>query len=266
MVKRIILILLVLIVAAGAVLAALPKKQPEIVAKPEESFWEEAAPMTGEAYFPSEENWTYHYTYRYPELAGDGNAAILVNEAYRNALDEMLNLVLPMFANASEMLYDGHNEIVSDYQVTCHTDQLYSVLQTRSQTMGEETMLTLEAQVFALDGPYQGEPLTLRGTVGEWVGESSDQIAAAVLPELYAAFQELQAEGIVNPVWTQEDFETEFSPMAQFYANQEGSVVFFLPPMLLTTPSFDVPTWTYSPERLHELTLQLPENWEDDLY
>ena len=80
-------IFMVIIIAAGVIVAALPKQQPEIVAKPEETFWTEAAPMTGEAYFPSEENWTYHYVYRYPELAGEETAAILVNEAYRNALD-----------------------------------------------------------------------------------------------------------------------------------------------------------------------------------
>ena len=54
-----------------------------------------------------------------------------------------------------------------------------------------------------MSGDYPGETLTLRGVV--MVGESSDQIAAAVLPALYAEFVRLQEEGVCRAEITEED-------------------------------------------------------------
>ena len=128
----------------------------------------------------------------------------------------MLQLVLPMFAEEPAMRYDGRNEVRHDFIVTCNNDRFLSILQQKAQSRGEAgTLLTLEAQVFDLAGEYLGEPLTLRGLTlrdGEYLGESSDQLAAAVLPGLYAEFQRLQAEGnVARPEITRAEFEQDFS-------------------------------------------------------
>ena len=44
----------------------------------------------GEAYFPDEKSWTYHFTYAYPHLTGEDYASLLIDETYAMALDEML--------------------------------------------------------------------------------------------------------------------------------------------------------------------------------
>lgn len=206
----------------------------------------------GEEWFPGEADWTYHFVYAYPHLEAeeDDLAAAMVNDTYQMVLEEMLYVVLPMFANAAGA--GTHTEVRHDFTVTCNNGQFLSVLQQRAQhdDQGQET-LTLESQVFDMAGEYLGETLTLRGLV--MVGESSDQLAAAVMPLMYAEFGKLQAQGVCRKEISREEFETEFSPMLHFYADEKGNAVFFFPPALLTEPSFDVPVFPFTPQELESL-------------
>ena len=123
-------------------------------------------PLAGEAYFPGEKNWVYHFTYAYPQVVGDDYTAALINDTYQMALDEMIQLVLPMFANAPDMRFDGKNEVKHDYEIMCNDGRLLSILQFRSQTMGADGVrYTLEPLTFDVSGIYAGETLTLRGVV-----------------------------------------------------------------------------------------------------
>ncbi|MBE5787019.1 MAG: hypothetical protein E7324_05710 [Clostridiales bacterium] len=206
----------------------------------------------GEAYFPSEKNWTYHFTYAYPRLSGEDYASAAVNDTYQMALDEMLQLVLPMFSHEESMIFDGKNEVIHDFTVTCNNGRFLSILQSRSQTMGEGKInLALEGLVFDMAGEYLGETLTLRGLV--MVGDSSGQIGEAVSAVLYKEFVRLQGEGVCRADIDEEIFHLEFDPTRDFYADEAGNAVFFFPPVLLETLSFDVPTFTYTPQELEAL-------------
>ena len=220
----------------------------------------------GEMYFPDEQNWVYHFTYAYPQIVGDDYTAALINDTYQMALDEMTRLVLPMFANAPDMRFDGKNEVSHDFLVTCNNDRLLSIVQLRSQEMGEETVYSLEPLTFDVSGMYAGETLTLRGVIliqasvdpeqledvrvedypeiahiigvrctvdgTEYVkGGSSAAIADALLPALYQRFLE-DGDGIRDNL-TLEDFEIEFSASRDFSADEEGNLVFYFPPMLM---------------------------------
>lgn len=216
----------------------------------------------GEAYFPSEKDWTYHFTYAYPHLTGEDYASAAINDTYQMALDEMLQLVLPMFAHEKDMLFDGKNEVNHDFSVTCNNGKFLSILQKRSQTKGEEGIqYTLEAQVFDVAGEYIGETLTLRGVV--MVGDSSAQISDAVTPVLYEEFKKLQQEGICRPEVTEEEFQWEFAATRDYYADENGNAVFFFSPMLLVEPSFDVPIFVFTPAELTELVEALPKEMEE---
>lgn len=208
--------------------------------------------LEGEAYFPSESDWTYHFTYTYPHLTGEDYASLAVNDTYEMALDEMLQLVLPMFANEPDMLFDGRNEVVHDFAVTCNNGRFLSIVQRRSQTMGAEgANLSLEPLVFDMAGEYLGETLTLRGLV--MVGESSAQISEAVSPLLYAEFCKLQEQGVCRADVDEAQFLMDFAPTRDFYADEAGNAVFFFQPVLLAQPSFDVPTFVFSPAELEKL-------------
>ncbi len=231
---------------------------------------------TGEQFYPQEKNWVYHFSYAYPHIAGDDYTAAHINDTYEMALDEWAKLMLPMFANAPDMRYDGKNEVTHDFTVACNNGRVLSILQSRMQTRGESGPLyALEALTFDVGGAYAGESLTLRGVtliqagvdgdlmedaepdmypeVAHIIGGSSDEMAEALLPVMYERFQEQQGAGVIAAHWTREDFEDKFSPTQDFYTDSEGRIVFFFPPELLTAPSFDVPVFSFTPAELDAL-------------
>ena len=230
----------------------------------------------GERFFPDEKAWVYHFTYAYPHIVGEDYTCALINDTYQMAFDELTQLVLPMFANAEDMRFDGRNEVTHDYSVMCNNGRVLSVLERRSQTMGEEGIrYTLEALTFDVGGMYAGETLTLRGValiqagvdasgledvnaqdypaLGNLISGSSGEMGAALIPVLYQEFAHLQEEGVMDPEKTYDDFVMEFSPTRDFYTDENGDLVFFFPPALMAAPSFDAPAFSFSPERLNEL-------------
>ena len=259
MVKRLFAALLALLLIVPAALGELTVEKNE-----------------GEAYFPDEKSWVYHFTYAYPHIAGEDYTAALINDTYQMALDEMTHLVLPMFANAPDMRFDGRNEVVHDFSVMCNDGRLLSVLQRRSQTKGREGVLyALEPLTFDVSGVFAGETLTLRGVAlvqagvdpeeleevlpqdypefSALIGGSSTSLSQALMPLLYLEFTALQDAGTVDQAWTEEDFYAECAPARDFYANDRGEIVFFLPPMLLSAPSFDVPSLAFTPAQLEDI-------------
>lgn len=232
--------------------------------------------QSGEYYFPSEKEWTYHFTYAYPLVQGEDYAAAAINDTYQMALDEMVQLVLPMFANAESMRFDGKNEVRHSFSVGCNDDRLLSILQYRQQTQGEESpVLSIEALTFDMVGDYVGETLTLRGVtlavggvpndlldevmpedcpaLSKIINGSSDLMAKALMPVLYQQFVQLQREGVALAGVEREDFELEFSPQSDYFVDQAGHIVFFFQPSLLTHPSFDVPQFPFTPAELEAL-------------
>ena len=206
----------------------------------------------GDMYFPDQKNWVYHFAYAYPKIAGDDYTAALINDTYQMALDEMTNLVLPMFANTPDMRFDGKNEVKHDFAVACNNDKLLSIVQFRSQSMGDETVYSLEPLTFDVSGMYAGETLTLRGVIliqagvdperledvsaeeypeiAHIIQGSSDSISEALMPVLYDLFRaHPNLEDSEKP--SLEDFEIEFSPSRDFAA-QDGQIAFYYPPML----------------------------------
>ena len=81
----------------------------------------------GEAFFPEEEGWRYHYSYRYPLIEGDSFPAQAVNEYFELALREQTQLVLPMYANDPIMTMDGPQTVSDSYEVMLSDERLFSV-------------------------------------------------------------------------------------------------------------------------------------------
>lgn len=230
----------------------------------------------GDLYFPDKEHWVYHFQYAYPHLLGESYTVALINDTYQMALDEKTNLELPMFANAEEMRYDGHNEMWRDFSVMCNDEKLLSILEMRRQTREEGVeSLYLEALTFDTAGDYAGDTLTLRGVALALAGidsenteEAPEELAARyrgiidgsstlmgekLMPILYAKFCALQESGVLQAQWTEEDFEQEVLPTQDFYVTGAGQIVFFFQPSLMAEPSWEPPSFAYSVDDLEAL-------------
>lgn len=215
-------------------------------------------PAENTEYYPDADEWTYCYRYRVPvlETGMTDLGAMMINETLQMALDEMRELVLPMFASSGDMTQYGPVTICQDYVITCNNDRFFSLLITREEQDDRGSFYTIESEVFDVGGEYLGETLTLRGVV--MVGESSDQLGRAVLPVLYERFVQLQKDGICDPSVTEKSFYQLCSPTLDYYADEEGNAVFFLQPSLMREPSLEVPTFTFTPDELAELCENVP--------
>ncbi len=206
----------------------------------------------GQQTYPEGGEWTYRYTYRYPVLTDDTPAAASVNAWFDVAFREMDDLILPMFASEADMAGDGKSEISQQFAVTCNNDAFFSILLTQTQVLGEQTVVSLSGQVFAMSGEYLGDTLTLRGLLG--VGESSTQIAEAIVADVYKRVQSW--EGALDR-WPDIDrFYEDFDPEIQFYADQDGNAVFFLQPGVLDTAP-DALIFTYTAQEAEALLMPL---------
>ncbi len=227
----------------------------------------------GEAYYPAQDQWRYHFVYAYPIVQGDDYASAAISETYQMALDEVTQLTLPMFA-AEESTAGTRSEVRHDFYVTCNNDRLLSIVQTRSQTGAEGAVLAVEPLVFDVSGVYTAStPITLRGCIlagvsaenaddmtaekypqaAKILAGSSDSIGERVAEKLYPEFLKLQESGVGRADVAAEDFEWEFSPTTSFYVNEDGCVVFFFPPELLAEPSLDVPAFPFTAAQIEDL-------------
>jgi hypothetical protein len=208
--------------------------------------------IQGEQYYPQDEPWTYHYSYRYPFLTGDGLAQEAINDYFRNALNEMTMLVIPMFAADPIMVGDGGNEISQNYEITCNNDDYFSILLTQAQTVDGEARTTLQSAVFAASGEYTGQSLTLRGLVE--VGPSSQALGEAVLQDIWEDIKSQMRD--VSSGWksnlSSDILRAEFYPEVHFYADSMANAVFYLQPGQFRQDGRAV-TYTYTPQRLEEL-------------
>lgn len=211
----------------------------------------------GEAFFPEEEGWRYHYSYRYPLIEGDSFPAQAVNEYFELALREQTQLVLPMYANDPIMTMDGPQTVSDSYEVMLSDERLFSVRLSHRQSLGEAgELLSLSAVTFAVSGDYTGDSLTLRGVCG--VGESSEQIAEAVLGDVWRRIDERIAGGEKGwlPDLSLQRLEEAFYPAAAFWAAPGDQVVFFLQPGEVREDQAVI-TFSYSYGALEEL-IRLP--------
>ena len=206
--------------------------------------------LEGEAFFPEQGEWVYHYRYRVPVILGEGEAEASIRDYYDLALSEMLSLVLPMYAADPDMAGQGKQEITQDYRVTCNDARFFSTLMTQNQTVAGENLTTLRSQVFAVSGDFAGETLTLRGLL--MVGEDSSQLAGLVLEDVYRRIQVMRE---TDTAWLEMDAETlgaYFYPETQFYADEENRAVFYLQPGDLRRDDMVV-TFSYTKDQMQML-------------
>ena len=186
--------------------------------------------LSGEEWYPSRDNWTYHYVYSCPRIVcgEEDPVGLLINDTLQMILVEMRFLALPMFAESPEMTASGPVTVTEEGRVMCNNGRFFSVLTVKCEEKDSVKTWSLESDTFDVSGDYPGETLTLRGVV--MVGESS---CLNVIPTL------------------------------DFYADENGSAVFYFQPALLCEPGEDVPVFAYTPAELEALVGAMPAGEEE---
>ncbi len=209
----------------------------------------------GEEWFPDKQAWTYHYQYRYPALSGEDTVSEAINHYFDLARNEMANLVLPMYAADPIMAGQGGNKVSEQWTVTCNSDELFSALLHRTQTVEGGELHTISSVVFATSGEYAGDTLTLRGVVR--VGDSSQQLAELVLNDIWRQIepQMRQPDSLWLTELSRDSLAEGFFPEEHFYANQHGDAVFYLQPGVFRRDQ-EIVEYVYAPQQLERLLTQ----------
>ena len=205
-----------------------------------------------------EEAPVWEMDYEYPHLEGEDVTAMLINDYYSEAANEMTALILPMLAGTPEAHGASLRQMTQRFRVTCNNGRFFSVLFMTENRVNGESFLSLDSDTFDISGEYAGQILTLRGVV--MVGESSAQLSSCLMPVLYERFADLQEQGIADPELTEEDFYDIVFPESHFFANEDGSVTFYFQPDVLEEPTFEVPCFTFTPKELESLINTQPED------
>lgn len=202
---------------------------------------EMATPLQGELIHPqgaTEDTATYVFRYELPQFVAGTEAEKAVNAYYRAMFDD-LSAMVSLDSAIETVGAEGEGLPVMrtsiGYQVTAMTDAYISVNLTTTQFFGYVESETLMANVFARDGLYAGQPVTLSQVMGmeqegdefsteaSYASKLSYKLVWKIIQEQEASLEKDYFEGL-----TQQDLEAAFDPETDFYIDMDENLVFYV--------------------------------------
>ena len=186
----------------------------------------------------SQEDASYVYRYRYPQLTGDSALAMTFNNIYQYEESDALGFECPMTGSdhdpaLGQMLVDIHYEIVHQ------SAEFLSIRINKTVQVGENVSSIVKAHTFTLTGENAGTATSLPYLLGlmddsetdEWYIERQTAKADACAREMVWALIEQAMRDPELQIYkdlTFEEFEWGFYPEEDFYLDAEGNFVFFV--------------------------------------
>ena len=251
--KRILCIasLLLLIVANAA---ALPAPQ--------------AAPLRGEVYSPqgsTAQTASYVFRYSLPQFPQTQPQAAALNRWFASYAADIGTVLVPQVLSTVDTLpAAGEPEYYTDmdYRITASTGDHVSVLLVSQQFLGNTLLEKWSACVFALNGMYAGQALSLSQAMGleQTVGEQATDTASELVYGLVWQIVEYEIGTMQKayfPDLSEEDLRRVFTPQHDFYLDEDDNFVFFIPAGTIAGEVEGVLTYPFS---LAELLSAVKQN------
>ena len=224
---------------------------------------EMADPLTGVCCYPegsTEADATYVYRYAYPQVAGDSDLAVTVNDVYAYEADYIETFTTPI---NGEMYGEGEAQYYTNltFDITCCTDELLSVRFLTEEYTGGEPYTKISAHVFALTGSKAGTVTSLPYLLGildideddEWLQDRQTAKAdTCVRGMIWELLQDQVADGTIvfyDDV-DEEFFEGCFYPEEDFYVDEDGAFVFFLQEDSVAPASYGILTFRFTMDEI----------------
>ena len=186
----------------------------------------------------SEEEASYVYRYTYPQVAGESELAMTINQVFQYEADDALGFECPMNASAHDAAL-GQMEVLLTYEITHLSEKFLSVRVDKLVTVGESASHIVKGYSFMLTGVEAGTVTSLPYMLGviapeetdEWYLDRQTAKADACARDLvwWLIEKDMKADG--SPIYedmTFEEFEWGFYPEEDFYLDAEGNFVFFI--------------------------------------
>lgn len=186
----------------------------------------------------AESDASYVYRYAYPQVAGDSELAMTINEVFRYEADDALGFECPMNGSAHPA-EEGQMQVSLTYEIVHLSDAFLSVRVDKQVTLGETVSNVVKGYSFMLTGVEAGTVTSLPYMLGviapeetdEWYLDRQTAKADACARDLVwmRIEKDMRKEGsVIYEDMTFEEFEWGFYPEEDFYLDAEGNFVFFL--------------------------------------
>ncbi len=201
--------------------------------------------LAGTVYWPSGSdagNAVYTYTYRYPQVAGDGEAESTINALYEYQVNDAMDFTIPI---RGESIADPSQQARTEisYRLTANNSRFFSILFTSDTVMDGSRQVIYSAQTFSRNTRKPGNVITLPYLLGilaedetdEWLKDRQTNRANTCVRTLIRDEIGRRARsGLLLPgEFLDEDLEYSFYPEEDFYYDEAlDAVVFFLQPYL----------------------------------
>ena len=200
-----------------------------------------AEDLTGVYTWPvgaSEEEASYVYRYSYPQIAGESELAMTINEVFRYEADDALGFECPMNGSAHDVSL-GQMEVVILYEISHLSDEFLSIRVDKTVSVGDAVSHIVKGYSFMLTGVEAGTVTSLPYLLGviapeetdEWYLDRQTAKADACARDLVWMHIEKDMKADGSPIYedmTFEEFEWGFYPEEDFFLDGEGNFVFFL--------------------------------------
>lgn len=181
---------------------------------------------------------SYVYRYTYPQLAGDGDIALTINNIFDYEASDALGFECPMIGSGHPA-EEGQMRVEISYEVVHQSDTALSVRTDKVITVGESRSHIIKGYTFPLTGSRAGTVTSLPYLLGivqdaetdEWLIDRQIAKAEDCAREMVWALieQEMNKDGsAIYEDMTLEEFAWGFFPEEDFYLDAEGNFVFYV--------------------------------------
>lgn len=182
----------------------------------------------------------YIYRYRYPQVAGDEELALHINNTYAYMAEDALSFEVPMLASAMQP-GDLQKLVEIDFEITGANDDYFSVLVRKTVSVDGDETIVVSGHVFALSGSGAGKITSLPVYLGllspdetdEWLMNRQTNKADKLVRQL--VWERLQSNDYSETYddLTYEEFEAGFYPEEDFYLDRDGNPCFYFQPGMI---------------------------------
>lgn len=190
--------------------------------------------------------------YELPQFAVQGEADLQINAYYQSLCETLSASLRDQSTEAEES--DGFTNVTAvGYQITANTDSYLSVILTQQELSGHSQSERMQANVFARDGVYAGQPVLLSQMMGleSVAGEGAEpqtyasqlvyRLVWQIIEQQQASKQKDYLEGLAP-----NDLEAAFLPETDFYMDMDGNLVFYVQPGLIAGEVEGVLTYPFA--------------------
>ena len=199
----------------------------------------------------------YRFTIALPQIDGDSETAQLINSTFAMEMAEQVEFKAQIQADFFAMSGSAGYTDVS-YEITCNTDDYFSVLLTTEQQENDTVTRIVAGHVFARSGPKQGQVLSLPYLLGlldgsevdEWLESYQTERANACVRRMIWEQIEADTETPFFEALDEAWFEGCFYPEEDFWMAEDGALVFFLQPGFIADREAGLLTYRFTVEEI----------------